>query len=1392
MHRQFAKPEQIEGKLRLLAAKRGYLRRYAELMNARLGNELGETAHDILWAADRRSDELGDLARFVQCKIPHASQCRHDDLELMHSSVNALTLHFSEVGAFEKTHPWWGFVPTLITPGQHFEVESVLKKQVETVRGFRERLEQFRSRVGELRGAEEVDFFKKLTTLLTSVPPPPVGLTEQLLAVLFPRSDPEGVFTEQTVRVLGEKIECIKDFDTKSRGKLLSDSFNQEQLTKAKAQTETLPFGLSGRKVSDIAHLITQIRKLISRVSETLSALGEDAEFTRTKFEGNEDDLIHLRNIASIAKAAPLELLFYRRSSLANPLIFEKLKNAQSKAEELGRREAGLSELFYFDQEPDAQALQRAIHALREGDGFLRWLSKDWRQARKFYRSLLKNTVNHSGVECARQLSEIRELSLEKIAFTSNQEYSAAFGELFTGFKTDWKKIERLLGWYETSQKILLENSTRASPVDLTIFPEVCLKKLSVQSDSIFARLATLHQASRALERAFGPSFLKDASNSNRQKAWPLLLRGLESLSQACEESVQFHAALAPVDMTPTEICAAGEALISLTEMKAELESDADARRLLGPYFQGTKTDTTTISNALSWGRTLIEAGIPKEIRDYVFRCSPEHSLLQISELSDQAAQLHRELLELPQRLLPFGNLEWDVWHASALRDGTSISPKEMEERCSTALLHLDQLFAWSRYHQTRKVVFKQGFEPFVSMLETGKIPCDRLTFAFEFAFYNSIARSLFVQYGELRDFSGMTHEQLRAQFAALDKDVVNLNGKLYAHEIARSRTIPQGTTGPKAGDYTERHLLLKEIIRQRGHIPIRQLVKRAGNALKALKPCFMMGPLSVAQYLEPGAIGFDLVVMDEASQLRPEEAVGAVARGKQLIVVGDPKQLPPTSFFERMLDAGNDEDEDDEAANPALGTESILDICQQLYPMRTLRWHYRSQHESLIAFSNQRFYQGELIVFPSAYPRSRLLGLHFHHVQDGVYQSRQNLHEAHRVVDAVLEHILKHPLESLGVVTLNLTQRDLIDELLQKRMRAFPEGDAYSAKWDAEGWPLFIKNLENVQGDERDVIFISTTFGKVEGTDRVRQNFGPISKRSGWRRLNVLFTRARRSLHVFASLLPEDIVVDETTPEGTKALRDYLEYARTGLLAGIDPTPRPPDSDFEVSVGGVLRNKGFEVVYQLGVAGYFIDIVVRNPSRRGEFLAAIECDGASYHSGVSVRDRDRIRQEILEGLGWKGKIHRIWSTDWFRNRPSEITKLLTFLERKRKAAEEFAPSVEEEAAQEQARVISIEHLPAPEATLLPISTVEQLYAEVGDLVVYCDVASPETKIRTRIVEGLTRLEVGELNENAPLAKVLLGLETGDEDDLIVPGYSKRTYRLLSIERPSILATKTT
>jgi len=593
-------------------------------------------------------------------------------------------------------------------------------------------------------------------------------------------------------------------------------------------------------------------------------------------------------------------------------------------------------------------------------------------------------------------------------------------------------------------------------------------------------------------------------------------------------------------------------------------------------------------------------------------------------------------------------HLDRSLWYRDAGKDPAL---SQVRARADEACAAPGNLGLWLDYWRSRQ----QPDPPFVSRLivavEEGRLAVEQLDAALLFCVYDSLARGLMQSDPRLGQFRGHALQAVRDRFVELDDEMIELQQQLIAYEIDQAQ-IPVGSNKGKARSRSDLHLIRAEIGKKTRNIPIRQLALRAGKALQAMKPCFMMGPQSVAQYLEPGALTFDLIVMDEASQMKPEDAVGAIARGRRLVVVGDPKQLPPTRFFDQLF-----EDEDDEEATGVEESESILEASIPLFrPLRRLRWHYRSRHESLIAFSNHYFYDDDLVVMPSSVAIGDDLGVSYRHVADGVFRSRQNMPEAIVVADAAVTHMQDRPHESLGIVAMNADQAALIEAQVEQRLKSDPAGLAFIDAHREGGEPFFVKNLENVQGDERDVIHISFTYGPNAPGQAVPQRFGPVNQSTGWRRLNVLFTRAKKQVIAFSSMRPEDIRVGPESKLGVRALRDYLAYADTGHLEQPELTGRPPDSDFEIAVASALQRRGYSCAAQIGVAGFFIDIGVYDPATPGRFLLGVECDGATHHSAKSVRDRDRLRQQILEGLGWQ--IHRIWSTDWFKDPDSELLRL--------------------------------------------------------------------------------------------------------------------------------------
>jgi very-short-patch-repair endonuclease len=413
-----------------------------------------------------------------------------------------------------------------------------------------------------------------------------------------------------------------------------------------------------------------------------------------------------------------------------------------------------------------------------------------------------------------------------------------------------------------------------------------------------------------------------------------------------------------------------------------------------------------------------------------------------------------------------------------------------------------------------------------------------------------------------------------------------------------------------------------------------------------------MMSPLSIAQYLPAEAKPFDVVIFDEASQIPVWDAIGAIARGSQIIIVGDPEQLPPTNVGQRGVD-----DEDDDGST-VQSQQSILDEClASNLPSMRLSWHYRSRHESLIAFSNAKYYRGELTTFPS--PVTSDTAVRYVHVDGGIYErggAKVNRKEAEAVVSEVVRR-LKASAQSIGVVTFNGDQQRLIENMLDQARRSDPTLEPYFDKTQTRE-PILIKNIENVQGDERDVIVFSVAVGP-DKTGRITAQISSLNGEGGHRRLNVAITRARNELLVFVTLRPEQIDLGRTSAKGVVDFKHFLEFAEHGARAiaeAFTPSGRGTDSVFEDAVMEALQKRGWVVHPQVGVSFFRIDLCIVHPDFPGRYLAGVECDGATYHRSATARDRDRLREMVLTGLGWR--IRRIWSTEWWMDSASGGEKI--------------------------------------------------------------------------------------------------------------------------------------
>ena len=583
------------------------------------------------------------------------------------------------------------------------------------------------------------------------------------------------------------------------------------------------------------------------------------------------------------------------------------------------------------------------------------------------------------------------------------------------------------------------------------------------------------------------------------------------------------------------------------------------------------------------------------------------------------------------------------------------------------------------RFNQLERRASKAGIEEAVEAAASREDASRQLTGLFEHACYSAWLDLASRERPALAEFNGATHAGIVERFRELDRAQSHQNQTLIAER--HWQQFPRHHVGGQLG------VLRREFQKKARHMPIRRLMKEAGRPIQSIKPVFMMSPLSIAKYIPPGSVDFDLVVFDEASQVRPVEALGALIRGRQAVVVGDSKQLPPTSFFDRMADGG-------EEGSQTADLESILGMfCAQGAPERMLKWHYRSHHESLITVSNHEFYDDRLVVFPSPDADKADTGLVFRHDPGAHYQRRGiNAAEAKTVALSVMEHARNTPRLTLGVAAFSNVQARRIEDEVDILRRHDPSCEEFFAGHPEE--PFFVKNLENVQGDERDVILISVGYGKIDGA-YLPMNFGPLNRVGGERRLNVLITRARRRCVVYCNFVGADLDLRKSGARGVEALKTFLEYAQTGSIDIPKGTEREVDSPFEEAVAAKLRTLDFDVEHQVGSAGFFIDLAVRDPSRPGRYVLGIQCDGASYHSARSARDRDRLRQQVLEGLGWK--IHRIWSTDWLRDPEQELARVEEAVRAARAAA--VAPQVPPAEPSK-----PLERAPEPESEVAPLT----------------------------------------------------------------------------------------
>lgn len=776
-----------------------------------------------------------------------------------------------------------------------------------------------------------------------------------------------------------------------------------------------------------------------------------------------------------------------------------------------------------------------------------------------------------------------------------------------------------------------------------------------VQAWAQLLRSAKLWRVGRSAIRS---AALPEVTDSAPLSVWRAELSATHAMLKGAVEQLSrvVHASKASLDRLRS-------AALALRQ-SAEAEARAcDVRQRIGDSATTLLTAAATSEHRQF---ASLVADLPVEVSGWALAAGSRKIVAHLSSLSPLITQVTGSWADLEKTLRSFGPvaaagpgrmLDRDLGIASALDAGEA------------ATAHTPDLLAWTALQREIEAAVTLGLEELATEIVRHRAPPEQAAVAFEAALAWQKAQVVWRENPRLERFRSSQHEDLRREFATEDASAIRDQNRKRITAALRGR---DGGISPSWGNGHADQVLVEQSGRRRKLMPVRKLVEMSGKRMQELCPCWFATPAAIAQFMAPGSVRFDLVIMDEASQLTPEDSWGAITRGGQVVIVGDPLQMPPSNFFGTVSNDDEDDLEADgstpEASSPLTAPppahtlrgyqqESILKVAQATLPQVWLSWHYRSLHQNLIAPANHLSYGRRLVLFPSAHVSHAHLGIQHHYVVDGQATTGQvkNVNEARDVIDRLASlaaefaqpkhRRIKHAPKSIGIIAMNNHQQEVIKDLIdQRRQIDFSFDQHLSSLEDHETEPFFVRNLENVQGDERDIILLSLTYGPNAPGGTPKQHFGPIGKEGGERRFNVLITRAKWQMAVFSSLRSTHLTSSQV---GVQHMRAFLEYCETGRLIETGAaSERWFDSPFEAHVHAVLEAKGYAVEKQIGVAGYFVDLAIKDPLAPHRYVLGIECDGASYHSSRSARDRDRLREQVLSERGWT--LHRIWSTDWF------------------------------------------------------------------------------------------------------------------------------------------------
>lgn len=1342
--------EQYRGTAKKLLEKKEFIRAYYDLLQENVGN-IEKTLFDVIWAAKSLEKHIKSFpASFQNMKINNTKKKMQEELEEEFRKLNNIEDLYNKFIASTKDIRNWDAL----------SLENVSSKDIESIVSqtdiIAEELTKIVKENNGIRKKNKLAFEDNLKSIIESA---------ENIEEIYEFTTRHNINYE----LLG-KLDNSDIINKVSNFSKYIDEYNnlivligenykypEEQLNNIKDFKSVLPELLrivaSESNVAEVIQLKNDISLEISFWNDNYIKLANIANTFYGKNNFNINEIIVISKVVELLSNIDSSFISYLR----NDKIFlsqnsEILKNISESIESLINQQTDLKKIFDLELAMGTESqIKKSLQSISTA-GFFSFLNSDYREANKFYKYIVLDK-KEKGSNKIDNLRKLLTYLIQKTEFENNNLYKDVLGCYNEGIKTNILSLLKVNNFYKELNSLgsIVEEESIAPVKSFFMKPDI-------------DNLSNIINISQQIDIDFDNLYFNKNKNlSVTYKDYNELLNKTFSTLVYFDQKVVSQ--VNSQDVNLKSIYKGFEDIQNLSSLRAQIRKyNKEVKAILDKIAQDEKTKTSELSNTLALASLIERSSVLSKLHKSIFKNAKEdikniHNTLQTQLLATNTlfASINDAITKLGLNIHQyFGAWAIDTADFQILSKGF----KELLSR-------RDALYNTCAYKEAVRCSKDEDFSEVILNMLDNNTPLNNLSNIYGYLFYRNLANI----YNNTKwdDFRPDELGTLAKDLRRLDDDVLILNRELLAKKIIDDARIPQGYNSNRVSEKTELQLIKHQISGHARSIPLRNFLYRAGKAVQALKPCFLMSPISVAQYIAPRGLNFDLLIIDEASQMYFEEALGAVLRCKQLVVVGDEKQLPPTPFFQKSIAQEDEFDEDDE------GTLSILETCTTRgFSARELLWHYRSKDAALIAFSNKNFYNDKLKLFPSSLVSSDIQGIQRVYV-NGIYNNKQNEEEADAIIKAIKDFVRKYPNKSLGIATMNTTQKMLIEQKIDQLTTSDPCFERYLEDWDRKLESFFVKNLENVQGDERDFIFVSTVYGPETKGGKVLQRFGPINGKFGHRRLNVLFTRAKYGLKLFTSMKSDDIVVAEHSSEGVKILKNYLLYAETRRLDIGETNNKGVDSYFEQMVKELLESKGYVVDTQVGVKGFFIDLAIKHPKNKSYYALGIECDGAPYHSSKSARDRDCIRQSVLESLGWK--IHRIWSKDWFFNTEREIDKLLSLL----KEISNISP--EEEYVNDHILADTSEQYaynPSPVKDLIDCIVDKEIEEAQENLNI-----SNADKNTTTIVEELDTIhykrsdnnmektvqivfeasdfENGLININTPLALALLGSEEGEE-----------------------------